>query len=63
MTTGAVMAAFAEVLMHVTSMTRCRDCGTAFATANPEPGSWVARVETGPVGHDGRYAGADNYHV
>jgi hypothetical protein len=63
MTTGAVMAAFAEALMHVTRMTRCRACGMAFATANPEPGSWVARAETCPAGHEGQYAGADYYYV
>jgi hypothetical protein len=45
MTAGSVMAAFAEALMHVTRMTRCRVCGMACATADPEPGSWVARAD------------------
>jgi hypothetical protein len=63
MVTSAPMATSAEPLMHVTRMTRCRVCGMAFATANPEPGPGTARAETCPAGHDGQYHGADYYYV
>jgi hypothetical protein len=63
MTTSSLVAAAAEPLLHVTKMTRCRVCGMAFATANPEPEPRTACAETCPAGHDGQYDGADYYHV
>lgn len=63
MTTSSLVTASAEPLMHVIKMTRCRVCGMAFATANPEPDPSTAWAETCPAGHDGQYVGADCYFV
>jgi hypothetical protein len=63
MVTNALMAVSAEPMMHVTKMARCRVCGMAVATANPEPGPRTPCAETCPAGHDGDYDGADYYYV
>jgi hypothetical protein len=58
----------AEPLRHVTKMTRCDDCGVAFASAYQEvidavaPGADQIHTEICPAGHVLSYR-ADDYYL
>jgi hypothetical protein len=59
----------AEPLRHVTKMTRCDECGVAFASAYQEvidavtPGAVQSHTEICPAGHVLNYEAADYYLV
>jgi hypothetical protein len=60
----------AEPPIYVTRMTRCKACGTSFASADQVIGTQSfeldlreSHVEMCPVGHVGRYTSADYYFL